>query len=54
MSSGIDDSNNSGGGALHIVGSGSGQKVGVICAKGGETPLWSPQGPENSNVFCAR
>jgi hypothetical protein len=55
MSIGINDSNNSGGGALHIVGSGNGQKVGVICSKGGgETPLWSPQGPDMKETFCAR
>jgi hypothetical protein len=58
MSIGIKDSNQSGGGALHIVGSGSDQKVSVICSKGGETMLWSEQGsqrgPDIKETFCAR
>jgi hypothetical protein len=56
MSIGIKELKKSGGGALHIVGSGNDEKVGVICAKGGgEVPLWSQQqGPDMKEAFCAR
>jgi hypothetical protein len=54
MSSGITDSNQSGGGALRITGSGSDQKASVICPNGDETPLWPQQDPDYKETFCAR
>jgi hypothetical protein len=54
MSSGITDSNNSGGGALRITGSGSDQKAIVICPNGQETILWSQQKPDHKEQFCSR
>jgi hypothetical protein len=61
MSSGITDSNNSGGGALKITGSGSDQIATVICPNSPNsqgTILWQQkpdhQKPVPKEQFCSR
>jgi hypothetical protein len=54
MSSGITDSDNSGGGALRITGSGNDAQAIVICPDGKDTILWSKDVTDHADKFCSR
>jgi hypothetical protein len=55
MSSGITDSDDSGGGALRITGSGSDQQAIVICPDGNDTKVvWSKDVTDHADKHCKR